>query len=266
MNIYRQELRSLRASAMIWSISLGALTAMFFTIFTSFAKDTEVAMSVLSNLPQPVLDALDINLDSFFSVYGFFAYLLNFVMLAGAIQAMSLGVGVLARDEITKTTDFLLSKPVSRAEVISSKLLAAFTIICVTNLVFIGSALASAMLVVSDDFSLQTFLLVSSSLIIVQMVFLAIGLVTSQMVRRIKSIIGLSLPIVFSFFVIGMLGAVIGNETSRYISPFKYFDFSHIITTNSYELPYLLVGLGIIVAATPLSYRLYINRDIRTPA
>lgn len=266
MNIYRHELRSLRASVIIWASTLGALTTMFFTIFTSFAEDTEVAMSVLRNLPQPVLDALDISLDSFFSVYGFFAYLLNFIMLAGAIQAMNLGVRVLARDEINKTTDFLLTKPIGRAKVITSKLLAALTAIVLTNIAFIGAALASAYLVVSDDFSLQTFLPVSLSLMIVQLIFLSIGLITSQLVGRVKSIVALSLPTVFSFFIIGMLGAIIGNETSRFISPFKYFDFSDIIATNSYEWQYLAVGLAIILVATPLSYRLYISKDIRAPA
>lgn len=266
MNIYRHELRSLRVSAMIWAGSLSALTVVFFTIFTSFSQDAEAAMSVISNLPEPVLDALDISPDTFFSVYGFYAYLLNFIMLAGAVQAMNLGVGVLARDEIGKTADFLLTKPVSRRHIVTSKLLAALTIILITNLVFYVASFASAMFVATSNLNVATFVLVCLPLLIIQLIFLSIGLIASQIVRRIKSITALSLPVVFGFFIIGMLGAIIGNEASRYISPFKFFDFSHIIATNSYEPAYLAVGIAIILISVPLSYRIYIHKDIRAPA
>src|SRR5674476_891422 len=138
-------------------------------MFPAFTKDVEASQRILSNLPLAVRNALDISLKSFFTIYGFFAYLFTFVALAGAVQAMNLGVEMISKEDSGKTADFLLTKPISRVKVVTGKLLAATCLLVFTNVVFSIVAVITARMVTVGDFSVKTFLLISATLLLIQM-------------------------------------------------------------------------------------------------
>ena len=79
---------------------------------------------------------------------------------------------------------------------------------------------------------------------------------------KIKSVIAISLPTTFVFFIIGSLGAIVGNDTIRYITPFKFYDPTYIIQNNHYEWKYLLVEAIVILIAITLTYILFNKKDI----
>lgn len=263
MNVFRRELRAYRNSTIIWAISLSLLVVAFLSLFPSFSKDVEVSKKILENLPPMVRSAIGLSADSFFSIYGFMSYLFTFVMLAGAVQAMNIGVGILSKEESGKTADFLLTKPISRSKVITNKLMASFWLIIVTNIVFCSVALVMAKIVSTEDFKVDLFLLISAKLILVQIFFLALGFLVSVLMPKIKSAIAVSLPTVFSFFIVGTLGVILGNDSVKYISPFKFYDSDYIIANNYYDVKFLLIELAFVVAAIVISYVIYIKKDIR---
>ena len=263
MNIFFRELRSYRKSTLIWAASFSTLAFVFLLMFPAFTNDAELSKQILSNLPLAVRAALGVSFQTFFTVYGFFAYILTFASVAGAIQAMNLGVGVLSKEDSGKTVDFLLTKPVSRAKVITSKLAASICLLAFTNLVFSAVALVSAKLISTASFSSKTFLLISGTLLLVQIIFLALGVLLSVIIPKIKSVIAVTLPTVFTFFIIGTLGSIIGNDSVKYISPFKFYDFNYIIDHNTYEIKYLAIEAIFVVIAIVASYIIYIKKDIR---
>ena len=264
MNVYWRELKAYRKSAIIWILSLSAIAVLFMSIYPSFTKDVAVSRRALANLPAAIRSALDLSLANFFTIFGFYGYLLNFVTLAGAIQAMNLGTGIISKEDAGKTADFLLSKPVMRASVVTSKLLAALSVLLVTNLVFIAVSLGIAETVAKAPFSTTTFILLSLTLLFIQLAFLALGSLFSVSLGRIKSVISVSLPAVFIFYIVGALGAIIGNDKVRYVTPFKFFDTNYIISHRRYELPYLIIEAVFIVAAICASYVIYMRKDIRS--
>ncbi len=77
------------------------------------------------------------------TVLGFYSFVFMFVQLCLAIQASNYGFGLVSIEESELTADFLLSKPVSRAQVLTSKLLAALTSLTITNLVVWVSSFAA---------------------------------------------------------------------------------------------------------------------------
>ena len=263
MNIYLRELKSYRKATLIWIVSLSALVVAFLLIFPAFTRDVGVSQQIIANLPSAVRSALDISMQNFFTIYGFFAYLFTFISLAGAIQAMNLGVGVLSKEDSGKTVDFLLTKPISRTAVITNKLFAVMTLIVATNVVFSTVALVAAKMVSTAAFSSKTFLLISATLLFVQVLFVALGILLSVIIPKIKSVISVTLPTVFAFFVIGTLGAIIGNDTVRYLSPFKFFDPNYIISHGSYEMKFVVIEAIFVIVAVIVSYVLYIRKDIR---
>jgi ABC-2 type transport system permease protein len=264
MNIFWHELKNNRTSIFIWSISLALLVILFFSLFPALTKDIAASQKILTNLPTALRQALGISLGSFFTIFGFFGYLLSFVTLAGAIQAMNLGVGIISKEDSGKTADFLLSKPVGRSDVVTQKLLAAFCALVITNIIFIIAAFIAASVVSTKSFDVTAFLLIALTLFFIQLVFLAIGLLLSVVVQRIKSIIAVSLPITFAFFIIGSLGAIIGNDNVRYITPFKFYDPAYIIQHHSYEMKYMVIEAAVIVVTIITTYILFNKKDIRS--
>lgn len=262
MNIFLHEFKTNKKSAFIWAAAFSAGIIVFFTIYPAFTKDVESSKKMLENLPLAVRTALGISLSNFFSIFGFYAYLFTFLTLAGAVQAMNVGVGIISKEMSLKTADFLLSKPVSRVKVITSKLLAGLTTLMITNVIFVFVALIAAELISTEQFSAKIFILISLTLILVQLVFFTLGVLFGVMLPKVKSVISISLPTAFAFFIIGTLGDILGNTTVRYISPFKFFDPLYIINNGQFEIKFLIIELAFIIVATVASFTIYFKKDI----
>lgn len=264
MNIFWHDLKSYRKMTVEWTIALATLAVLFLGLFPSFTNDIEASKEVLKNLPIALRDILGISLNNFFTIFGFFAYLFNFVVVAGAVQAMNLGVGIIAKESTGKTADFLLSKPVSRASVITQKLLAATILLVITSAVFSIVSLAAALAFSPDSFDVLKLLLIAGSLLLIQLIFMALGVCIAVAMPRIKSVIAVTLPTVFSFYVIGSVGSVVDSETTRYLAPFKYFDPMYVVFNGTYELKFLAVWAGVVLVAIVLSYLLFNRKDINS--
>jgi ABC-2 type transport system permease protein len=263
MNMFLQELKALRKSAIIWAGSLIALSALFLFIYPSMVSDAEEFRKLLSGYPEPVRAALGINLDYITSLLGFYAMIFSFITLAGAIQGMNMGVSVLSKENRERTADFLLVKPVSRAAIVTSKLLAAVTAIIGTDIIFFGVTFLIANSVKTADYDAKLFFMVNLTLLFLQLIFLALGVVVSVFFKKIKSVLPISLGVVFGLYMAGVL-ITVGKDTdaARYISPFKYFDVTYIIKNTSYEASFLVASVVIIVIAIVTSYMIYIRKDI----
>jgi len=266
MNIFLHELKSYRRSTIVWAISLSAIAILFLLMYPAFTKDVVASKNILAHFPQTLREAVGLSLTNFFTIAGFYAYLMTYVLLAGSIQAMNLGVGVISKEESGKTAEFLLTKPVSRQAVITSKLLAAVCLLVMTNIIFIVVSLVMARIVSRDIYSIKTFVLIAATLFLIQIAFVAIGALFAVLIPKIKSVITVTLPTVFAFFIIGTLGAILGNDNIRYISPFKYYDTSFIINHSAMETKFLIIELLIVVIALMISYLIFMKKDIRAVA
>ncbi len=262
VNIFLHEIKAYRKSTIIWSVSLITLVLFFMSLFPSFAKDAEQVNELLKTLPETLRKAVGIEIGSFTSLLGFYSYVYMYIALCGAIQAMMLGASILSKEVREKTVDFLLTKPVSRSTIIVSKLSAAFVSIAITSLFFILFAYIIALYVKTENFNEQAFFLLSFTLFFVQIMFLAIGVIASMLLPKLKSVLSLSLGVVFSFFFIGMFGATVGEASVRYLTPFKYFDYMYIIKNSQYEWSYLIVGLVWVITALVASFFIYTKRDM----
>lgn len=264
MNIFRHELRSYRKSTIAWVISYTFLLFVFMLIYPTFTKDIGASQKIIEGLPTAVKSALEIDLKNFFTITGFFAYLFNFIALAGGIQALNLGLSVISKEISGKTAEFLMTKPVSRTRILSEKLLAVFCLIVCTNLAFSLVAFIAAKISSPDPFSAKIFLLISSSLFLIQIFFVSLGALMANLISKIKSVISVSLPTAFAFFIISTLGAILGDDKVKYLTPFKFFDPHYIISHGNYELKFLLLEIFLVIILIGFSFRIYLKKDLRS--
>lgn len=263
MNVFLHECRAYRKTTLIWTLSLVGIMVLFMSMFPTIEKDIEDYKKVLDGFPDAMKQALGLQVETFGSVLGFYSYVFVYISLCGAIQAMNFGTAIVSKEVREKTADFLLTKPITRKTILTAKVLAAFTSILFTSIVYLVASWLMVAAVATDEYSTKAFLLISISLFLLQVIFLAIGIFLSVYLPKIKSVLSVSLGTVFAFFIIGMLSSS-GDEYKRYLSPFKYFDSYYMIEHTSYEGAFLIVGLGIVAVAIIASYIYYTKKDIHS--
>ncbi|MDX8343570.1 ABC transporter permease subunit [Rossellomorea sp. YZS02] len=262
MNIFLYELKAYRKSTLIWTLALIALLILFMSMFPSISREIDQFKKLLEGFPEGVRKALGIQVDTIGSLNGFYSYIFLYITLCGAIQAMNLGISIGSKEIREKTADFLFTKPVTRMKILSSKVLAALTSILLTNIVYMISAITVANIVKVEEFSLVVFFLISLTLLFTQLIMFAIGMIIAVVFSKVKSVISVSLGVVFAFFLVGMVGAA--EEATRYFTPFKYFDYTYIMDHESYEWTFLILGLILIVVSLITSLFIYNKKDIHT--
>jgi ABC-2 type transport system permease protein len=105
--------------------------------------------------------------------------------------------------------------------------------------------------------------MINLSMFFVQIIFAAIGMVISVFFKKIKTVLPLSLGVVFGFYFIGaFLVTDNSDKVERIFSPFKYFDVIYIIDNASYEAFYMIIGAAIVVVSIVASYIIYNKKDI----
>lgn len=262
MNMFLHELKAYRKSTIIWTCSLVALVVFFLSMYPTFSKEVDAFKKLMEGFPEPVRKALGLSVESMSSILGFYSYTFLYLTLCGAIQAMNLGTSIISKEVQGKTADFLLTKPVTRKKIMTSKLIAALTCLLITNVVYLLVASIMASIVKTGDYSYKIFFMLSITLFFVQLMFLSLGVIISVVVSKIKSVLPISLGTVFTFFIIGMFSSTTGDDALRYITPFKYFDTSYIMKNSSYEVSFIIIEIIFIIIAISASYFVYDKKDV----
>lgn len=261
--IFIHEFRARLKSVLIWSGSLAALTFFFMSLFQSFSAQAAEVQKMMSMFPPALLEAFGLTKMDLTNLLGYYSFFFAFIQLCFAIQAGNYGFGLVSVEENELTADFLLSKPVSRTQVIVSKLLAALANLLLTDLVVVGSSfLAIAVFNAWHPEDLSTLLLIILSGIVLQLFFLSVGLVLSLLVKRIRSVTSWSLGLGFGAYILAAFSGIMGEIKLEYITPFKQLDPISIANKGSFNTPMLLINVAVTVIALAVSYRLFLRRDI----
>ncbi|MDP3186401.1 MAG: ABC transporter permease subunit, partial [Anaerolineales bacterium] len=262
-NIYRHEFRTRLKSVIIWSLAIALLTVFYFSMFSVFADQAALMKEFLSRYPKELTAAFGMDRMDMSTVLGFYCLILMFVQLCLAIQAGNYGFGLVSIEENELTADFLLSKPVSRPQVMTSKLLAAITGLAITDLVvWVSSYVAILLFCEGKPFDMSILLLLWLGLVIFQLFFLAVGLVISLLVKRVRSVTPYGLGLGFGAYVLSAFSGIFGDVALELLTPFKHLDATYIVANGAYNTPLVLLNLAVTLVSLAASYCLYFRRDI----
>ena len=261
--IYIHEFRTRLKSVLVWSLAVTALLIAFSSIFSGFADQAALINEMMAKFPATMREAFGLDRMDLSTTLGYFSFLLMFVQLCLAIQAANYGFGLVSIEENEMTADFLLSKPVSRSQVLTSKLLAALSSLIITNLVVWGVSLFSIeMFHGSHEYDINRLALLLASLILFQIFFLAVGLVVSLLVKRIRNVTPYSLGLAFGSYVLSAFSGIFIDVKLEYLTAFKHFDPAYIVKNGAYDTPLVLLNVAVTLVSLVLSYVLYLRRDI----
>lgn len=261
MTLIRHELKRSWKSLTIWTCAIGAFIVICLFMFPEMKSQTEAISSVFSSMGAFStafgLDTLD-----FGSLKGFYGVECgNILGIGGALFAALAGISALAGEEKEGTAEFLLTHPLSRAEIVTGKLVAVLIQIVALNLVVWLLAVGS-IAAVGEAIPWKEVTLLHLAFFLLQVELACICLGISAFLWRGGIGIGLGLAIALYFM------NIIANMTSqadvlKFITPFGYADGADILSHGAINGPRLLAGAGLAVCGTVAAYMKYCRKDIR---
>jgi len=235
----------------------------FMSMFQAFAKDAAMVSELMASFPEELLIAFGMTDMDWSTILGFYGLLFVFSQICLAIQAANYGIGLVSIEETEWTADFLLSKPVGRTQIMTSKLLAALTSLAITQaLIWLASFVLINTFRQGQEYQVKVVVLLLLSMIVFQLFFLTVGMAISLLMKRLRNVLPISMGLVFGLYILNAFGGMIGEKSLEVISPFKHFAPSYIIKNAAWDWGMAGISLVYIVVAVVASYVLYARRNI----
>ena len=261
MTLIRHELRRGWKALLIWTLALSGFLVVCLFIYPDMKKEMDSISSLMSGMGafSAAFGMDTLNFGTLIGYYGIECG--NILGLGGAFFAALLGINALAREEKDKTAEFLLTHPLSRAEVVTAKLAAILIQIVILNagvfLLSVGSIAA-----IGEAVPWKEIFLLHTGFFLLQIELACICFGISACLWRGGLGIGLGLAVGMYFLnIIANLAESV--EFLKDITPFGYADGPTIISSGCLDTTRLLIGLGFTLLGVGLAYYRYCRKDIR---
>jgi ABC-2 type transport system permease protein len=262
MNIFIRELKANLKSLLIWSVIVSFLIMMAVAKFSAFASDPEM-LKMLDSMPPAIMDALSMSAFNLTTLSGFYGIMLVYFALMGAIAAAMWGSDMISKEERDKTVEFSLVLPVSRSKVITAKALAALVNCIVLVFVIWGVSLLAVQSYNPDQAFYDFAALQMRALFVVELIFLAIGLMLGCVLKQYRLAGSIAVGIILVTYFMSVITVMHEKlDFLKWFTPFKYFDAYALFSSGRMDTTYLLLSAAIIVVCMAVAYLVYNRRDL----
>jgi len=255
MNIFVRELRVHRLGLLFWSLGMVALIGAGMAKFAGYEEAGESVEQLMSTLPRAVL--------VIFGMTGFYGVLFLYVAVMGAVHAVLLGSTLVSKEERDRTSEFLYAKPITRSRALTAKLLAGLANVVVLNVVASAASLYFVGYFGDGRRSSDEIRVLTVGLLLLQLVFLAVGAAVAGVARRPKAAPSRATSLMLVTFLLYYLVNL--NEdlaVLRYFTPFKYVDAATLMADGALDPVFVALALVIVGAAIATTYRAFAARDL----
>lgn len=267
MNIVRLELKNNFKGLLTWIISLSIIILILLVFFPSMQTE---GMKSLTNVKMEginpaILASLGLEVLVDFSILtNYFGYLFQFVALATTIFITQGAFNLLIKDEVDGTIEYIYSKPISRRKLFFSKLMS--LIIQYAILIFVLFIISFILYLIYGDLSLLQSLKETSilfgGLYFIGLIYLAIGILLSMLVKTYKGNSGVGIGVVMFSFILGVLSTIVEklDKLSLFI-PIKWIEYQKVLNEGFY-LKEITIGIFVVLIFIYISYKKYEIRDL----
>jgi ABC-2 type transport system permease protein len=266
-NLFRMEMRRNAPALFLWMGAITLLVCGTMAVYRPFLENQSKVMGMISIVPKEMLHFKGVSkIADLFSVLGFYAANnVIYMMVLGSIYAIVLGSGILLKEEYNKTAEYLLTRPVTRSEIFLSKLSVLLLFVFSLNFVTAAAGFISMEVFKTSPFSVKAFLVLSLYTLLLNLLFGALGIFLSTLVKRAKPITTFSIGLVLVLYFIFTLSKITDSVAALgFVSPFKYVSMDVVNPTYSIDPYYLMYFIGLSALAVAAAYRIYNHKDIYT--
>lgn len=260
MTVSRHELKQNRLSLIVWTAGIGFLLAVCIFIFPEMKEEMDGVSDIFASMGS-FTEAFGMDKVSFGSLTGFYAVECgNILGLGGAFFAALCGVSVLAKEEREHTAEFLLAHPVSRARIVTEKLIAVELQVLLLNAAVYLLSVASIVWI-GEEVPWREVSLLHAAYLILQMEIAAICFGISAFLRH--GSMGIGLGVAAALYFLNLIANITDSaQFLRYITPFAYAEGADIVTDVSLDRGLILLGLAYGAAGIAAAYVKYCGKDI----
>ncbi len=261
MTLLRHELKQSWKALLIWTLAIGSFIVICLFMYPEMKTQMDSISSIFSSMGA-FSSAFGLDTLDFGTLKGFYGIECgNILGIGGALFAALIGIGALAKEEKNGTAEFLLTHPLSRAEIITAKLVSVLIQILALNIVVWLMAIASTA-AIGEAVPWKEFTLLHGAYTILQVEIACVCFGISAFLWKGGMGIGLGLAIALYFMnIIANLASK--ADVLKYITPFGYADGSEILSSGTLDTGKLLIGLAFAAAGIALAYWKYTKKDIR---
>ncbi len=263
-NLYRKELKRNNKNLLIWMSIVIGFTIMVLAIFPYMAEMGESLAMMLDKIPAELAKAMGMDAQTWSSILGFYStYYGVYIIVLVSIFTTSTATVILSKEERDRTAEFLLTRPVSRLAVYTSKIASLLTLSVAVFAVQTIIAIIFIHLFKTNDIDWNLFSRLQFGGFFLMLLFTSIGVFLSMVISPKKNLMGLVVGITFGTYILNALGkSTEATEWLSYLSPFNYFDLS--ISNPGAPLQYFAAFTVLIICAVLLviSYKVYSKKDI----
>jgi ABC-2 type transport system permease protein len=192
----------------------------------------------------------------------YYAILYIYLALIAGIHAVMLGVGIIAKEERDKTVEFLMTKPVSRTRIVTSKLLSALSMLVLFNVITCISSFIALDYYSKNVSYAVTLTNLMLGMFAIQVFFAALGAFCAGLLKNHKLSFAISTSVLMVMLMISIIVDIIESVSIlRYLSVFKYFDAKDIVK-GGYLVAYPIIVLACIAVLIYGAYYFYKKRDL----
>ena len=261
MTLLKHELKQGSRTLAIWTASIGFLVAICLFLFPEMKGEMDNVSDMFSSMGS-FTAAFGMDRLNFGTLIGFYAVECgNILGLGGAFFASLIAVSALAKEEKERTAEFLLSHPVSRVSVISSKLAGLVVQIVVMNVVIFALS-AACIAMIGEEPAWKEICLLHLAYFLLQLELAGICFGISAFLRRGSLGVGLGIAAIMYFL------NIIANisekaEFLKLITPFGYAEGADIVSNGSLDAKLVLIGMAFALIGVAAAYFWYSRKDIR---
>lgn len=262
MNLYGREMKAHRKSLLIWIAGIIAMLGAGMGKYTGMEESGEAMNALMADMPKALQAVMGVGELDIGSPIGYYGVLFLYLLLMAAIHASMLGAAIISKEERDKTAEFLLVKPLSRRRMLMYKLLAALTNVVVFNLVMLISSIVVVGSYAQGESYVQTLLSFMTGMLLVQLVFLTVGMAIAGAGRNPKRAVAYSAAVMLLTFLLSMVIKMSGHiDYLHVLTPFQYVDAAAVID-QGIGTEYVLLSLGISVLSLAILFIGYNRRDM----
>lgn len=181
------------------------------------------------------------------------------------MYAVLLSSSLLSKEEDERTAEFLLAKPVTRAEIVTQKALAFLFYVTLYMATVWGASYLAMKAWVAGGFDERAFWLLGGMTYLAILAMAGIGFLGSVFVTRSRTVTSAALGLVLALYALQMMADLSEKMRSlAYLTPFKWASAADILPAGRVNGVYLAVALATIVLSLACTYAAYGRKDIRT--
>ncbi len=260
----KREFKTNFKTFLIWTLILIVMFVVVFAVYPYIVTDDTMngLDEMMKVFPPELLKAFNMDLSSISSAYGWLkSEGFMFVLLIVGFYSSYLGSNILLKEESDKTIEYLESLPIKRSKIVSNKILVGLTYI-ISLIVLIGVFNYIALLM-SCEFNQKEYLLLSITPLLIALPLFAINLFISTFLHKTKKTIGISLGMVFLFYLLSVLSELSENvEVLKYFSIYTLANIRSVISNCSINPVNIIISISITVLFIALSYIRYNKKEL----